>query len=132
MPSVPAVLVRLPSQRLSTLMMNRFSNSRTASSKCTPLSTISSTRCSSRSEIIAGLFELPGGQAPERLDVLFSRVKDDLVGQRRHGRLLVPADPLEVVADELFVEARLRSARRILIARPETRRVRRERLVDED
>src|SRR4029453_6465352 len=132
MPSVPAVLVRLPSQRLSTLMMNRFSNSRTASSNCTPLSTISSTRCSSRSEIIAGLVELPGSQAPERLDVLVSRVKDDLFGQRRPGRLFVPADLLEVVADELFVEAGLRSAGRVLIARPEARRVRRERLVDEN
>ena len=72
------------------------------------------------------------GQAAERLEVLLARPCHDVVGQRRHRRLLVPADPLEVVADELLVEARLRAARRVAVARPEARRVGRQRLVDQD
>ena len=55
--------------------------------------------------------QLPAGQAAERLDVLLARLLHDIVGQRRHRRLLVPADAFEVVADELLVEALLRAAR---------------------
>ena len=54
--------------------------------------------------------EVAPGEAAVRFDVFFTRAEDDIVGKRRHGRLLVPADLLEVVADELLVETRLRSA----------------------
>src|ERR1019366_3233461 len=121
MPSESAVLVRLPSYLTSTRAMKRFSNSRTASSNRTPLSTISSTSFSSRSLITAprgppppalalplaraaGAYhgcrsscELPAGEAAIRFDVLLARLFDDVRRQRRDGGLFAPADPLEVV-----------------------------------
>src|SRR5262245_48537702 len=133
--------------------MNRFSNSRTASSNWTSLSTISSTSRSNRSLITARgaptmlyapgphprrccsaaarlataqgcrpgtSFEFSARQPSKRLYVLRARPGDDLVGQRRHGRLLVPADLFEVVANELFVEARLCAPRTIAVLRPES------------
>src|SRR5207248_7149608 len=45
---------------------------------------------------------------------------------------LVPSGRLAVVADELLVEAVLRAAGLVRLARPEARRVRRQRLVAED
>ena len=96
--------------RLSrTCVMNRFSNSRWRPRSGCPWSTISATRRSSWSFIAS--VELPSGQAPKRLEILVARAHDDIVGQRRHRRLLVPADPLEIVAHVLLVEARLRAAR---------------------
>ena len=50
----------------------------------------------------------------ECLDVPGARAGDDVVGQLGAGRLLVPARLLAPVADELLVERRLRSARRVL------------------
>src|SRR4029453_3369414 len=158
MPSVSAVLVRLPSDRLKTRAMNRFSNSRTASSKWTPLSTISSTSFSSRSAIIAAYqslktpaqrrvetralrlqpsdlnllsFQFAAGQASKSFQIFFTRFHRDVVGQRRHRRLFVPPNGLEIVADVLLVEAWLWPAGRVAVARPEARRVRRERFIDE-
>src|ERR1700730_16470113 len=113
MPRVPAVLVRLPSERTRTRLMNRFSNSRTASSKRTPLSTISSTSFSSRSEIMARgpwSLELPPGQALECFEVLLAGVPDHIVRQRRHWGLLVPVDLFKAVPLVLLVDARLWSA----------------------
>src|SRR5262245_21486527 len=127
MPRASAVLVRLPSHWPRTCSMNRFSSSRTASSKRTPLFTIASTSFWSRSLITV---ELPAGEAAERLHVLVSRSSHDLVWQRGDRRLLVPVNALEVVADELLVEAGLRTARSIAVAGPEARRIGRERLVD--
>src|SRR5713226_9234237 len=137
MPKASAVLVRLPSHRPSTRLMKRFSNSRTASSNCTPFSTISSTSRSSRSLIMRrrswpGSWQLSACQASERLDVLFPRPFHHVRRQRGHRRLLVPVDALEVVADELLVKARLWAARSIAIERPEPRGVRGQRLVDQD
>src|SRR5207249_10002940 len=56
---------------------------------------------------------------------------DDLVREARHGRLPVPADRVEVVADELLDEARLPAAGPIAVLRPEPRAVRREDFVAE-
>src|SRR4029450_6576629 len=52
--------------------------------------------------------------------------------KRGNGRLLVPADPLEVVAHELLVEARLSASGLVLRLWPEARRVGREDFVDQD
>ena len=130
MPRTSAAFDRLPSDSASTREMNRFSNSRLASPKRIPFATISSIRRSSFS--FTALLELQAAQEPERLDVFLARLLDDVAGERGHGRLLVPADRLEVVAHELLVEARLRTTRRIVVARPEARRIGRQRLVDED
>ena len=67
----------------------------------------------------------------ERLDVAAARARDDVVGELRAGVGLVPAERLAVVAHELLVERRLRAAGRVLVGRPEARRVGRERLVAE-
>ena len=72
------------------------------------------------------------GQALERLDVACPRAGDDVLGQLRPGRGLVPAERLAVVADELLVERRLGAAGLVLVGRPEAGRVGRERLVGED
>src|SRR5512132_2354460 len=98
-----------------------------------PRSSISWTSFSSWSRTAApGLGQGPTGQQPEGLQVLVSRAQHDLVGERRDGRLLVPVDLLEVIADELLVEARLRLPRHVLRPGPEARRIRRQRLVDQD
>src|SRR5438874_1283159 len=65
-----------------------------------------------------GLLEFPAGQPAERFKVFLPRFFDDVRRQRRHGRPLVPANPFEVVADELLVEARLRATRLVAVARP--------------
>src|SRR5580698_9763106 len=58
------------------------------------------------------------GQYLKRLDILASRLLDDIFGQpRRHARL-VPACGLEPVADELLVKRRLRAAWPIRLDRP--------------
>src|SRR4029077_4784345 len=80
----------------------------------------------------ADLFELLAREPAKRLDVLFARFLDDLGRQRRNRRLLVPLDGLEVVADELFVEARLGATGLVDILRPEPRGVRRQDFINED
>jgi len=57
------------------------------------------------------LCRLPG-QPGQRFDVFFSGFADDFVGENGSGRSFVPIEGLEVVADELFIEARLRFAAR--------------------
>src|ERR1700751_2739297 len=86
----------------------------------------------SRSLIIGPLLELAAGEPPERFDVFLARALDDLVGQRGDRRLLVPADALEIIADELLVEAGLGAAGLVSVRRPETGRVGRQHLVDQD
>ena len=78
------------------------------------------------------LIECMAGNALVRFPVFVSRAGDDVRRQRRSRRLLVPADPLEIVAHVLLVERRLRLAGSVLIGRPETRRIGRERFVDPD
>ena len=46
--------------------------------------------------------------------------------------MFVPVNPFQVIADVLFVEARLRASRDVPVARPESRRVGRQHLVDQD
>src|SRR6187549_332638 len=105
--------------------MKRFSNSWTASSKRTPLSTISSTSFSSLSLIMrlphvgSRSLQLLPCEPLEGIDVLGAGLEDDVIGKARHRRLLVPADGFEIVADELLVEARLRTAGGVAVARPE-------------
>src|SRR5215471_3497319 len=55
---------------------------------------------------------------------------NDVGRQFRRRRLLVPADALEVIADKLLIEGRLRFSWRILIGRPETGGIRRQHLID--
>src|SRR6478752_1567779 len=75
------------------------------------------------------------GEALEHLEIACRGGAHDLVRQRRRRSLAVPATgaPLtvEIIAQRLLVEARLRTAGRILLGRPEARAVRREHLVDE-
>src|SRR5690606_20793726 len=75
--------------------------------------------------------ERPSGQAPVPLEILLTRPRDHVVGERRHGWLLVPANPLEVIADELLIETRLTAPRRVRVPGPEARRVRRQHLVNQ-
>ena len=61
-----------------------------------------------------------------------ARALDDVVGQRRRGRRLVPARPRRPVAHVLLVERRLAAAGLVGVGRPEARRVRRQHLVADD
>ncbi len=69
------------------------------------------------------------GDALVGLDVARAGALDDVVGQRRRRRALVPAGPRGPVAHELLVEARLPVTRLVAVGRPEARRVGREHLV---
>jgi hypothetical protein len=60
-------------------------------------------------------------QQTQRFNILGTRRLDDVIRKLGCRPLLIPADLLEVIADELFVERRLRLARRILIGWPESR-----------
>src|SRR5215216_3447993 len=51
--------------------------------------------------------QIAAGETPEGFDVFLARLHYDIVRQRRHRRLLVPADALEVVPHVLLVETRL-------------------------
>src|SRR3989442_15295289 len=53
-------------------------------------------------------------QQPVRLAVPGARLRDDVGGEVGRGRMLVPFEGREVVADELLVEARLGTARFVL------------------
>src|SRR5215469_15632849 len=64
--------------------------------------------------------------------VFVPRASHYVRGQCGRGRLLVPADALEVVADELLIEGRLRLAGRIEVRGPEARRIGSESFVDPD
>src|SRR6202022_881324 len=68
----------------------------------------------------------------KRLYVFLSGLLNHIGGEAWHRRLLVPADRFEVVADELFVEALLRPAGPVQIARPEARRIGRQHFVDQN
>src|SRR6187399_621620 len=80
----------------------------------------------------AGLFQLEATEQTERLDVFLARFLNDVVWKGRHRWLLVPANRFQVVAHELLVEARLRTAGGVRVARPEARGIRCQRFVDQD
>jgi hypothetical protein len=67
------------------------------------------------------LFEFEVRQEAERLNVLLARLLDHVVGKARHRGLLVPSNFFEIIANELFVEARLRAAGNVKVPRPEAR-----------
>src|ERR1700712_39324 len=86
---------------------------------------------------MAGLdFELPAGDAAIGLEITLAGGLDDACGQRRRRGLAVPAAVaalgVEVIAQRLLVEARLRLSRTIGIRGPEPRTVGRHHLVDQD
>jgi hypothetical protein len=70
------------------------------------------------------------GDALIGFPILVPRPGDHVGGQRGRGRLLVPTDALEVVADELLIERRLRLAGRVEVRGPEPRRIGSKGLVD--
>ena len=57
---------------------------------------------------------------------------NDIGREHGAGRGFVPSERFEVVADELFVEARLAAARLILVGGPETRGIRRHYFVNQN
>src|SRR6185503_16961172 len=88
-----------------------------------------------RSSLADDLRKVSARDAPERIEVPGTGGLDDFRGERWWRRLAVPAprapDAVQVVAQRLLVEARLRAARTVPIRRPEARAVRRHHLVDE-
>src|SRR5687767_11700139 len=72
------------------------------------------------------------GQASVGITVLVGGLLDDLGSEGGGRRLAVPVgDREQVVADELLVKRRLRAARLIGFGIPEPRRVRSQRLIDQ-
>ena len=67
--------------------------------------------------------DVPPGEDPERFPVLVRRLLHHVLGKLRAGGGLVPGKGEQVVADELLVEAFLRTARSIPLRRPEAGRV---------
>src|SRR5579864_1936846 len=80
--------------------------------------------------------QLPTSDAPVRLEIAPAGRLDDARRQRRCWRIAVPAAGaalgVEMVAQRLLVETRLRPAGLVGIDRPEAQRVRRHHLVDQD
>ena len=76
--------------------------------------------------------QVPASQPAIRFDVLRARARYHVFRERRHGRLLVPMDLFQVVADELLVEARLRPPGVILVLRPVARGIGCQNLVAEN
>src|SRR6185437_8268721 len=103
--------------------MKRRSNSETASSSKIPRSTIWATSASSWSLTILSSVEFVAGQTFVGFAILCARGADDIGGQGRRGRLLVPADPFEIIADVLLIEGWLCFAGFVRIGRPEARRI---------
>ena len=65
-------------------------------------------------------------------DVFFTGFLDDVFGEFGAGRGFVPVEGLEVIADELLVEAGLAFAGGLEVGRPEAGGVGGEHFVDED
>src|ERR1700726_1732551 len=74
--------------------------------------------------------EYVAGNALICFPVFVPRSSDNFRRKSGPWGLLVPTDALEIIADILLVEGRLGIARRVLIARPEARRIGREGLIN--
>src|SRR5207247_6927246 len=71
-------------------------------------------------------------QSQVSFQILGLRFRDHIRRQHWRGWSFVPGQGLEVIADELFVEARLSAAWLIIVCRPETRRIGSKHFVDEN
>ena len=72
------------------------------------------------------------GQAHQGFLVFFRCLAEDLLGEPRRRRLLVPVYPFQVVAYELLVETGRRGSGPVRFGRPEPGRIRGEDLVDQN
>jgi hypothetical protein len=78
-----------------------------------------------------GVRELATRQATERFEVFRRRFFDNILRQVRRWWSLVPIQRLQIIAYELFIEARRALADRVFIFRPEARRIGGQTLVDQ-
>src|SRR6185369_13063483 len=78
-----------------------------------------------------GLFRDRTGEASERLRILRCRLLDDLRGQPRARRALVPVQRFQVITHDLLVETGRTDAHPVLVSGPEAGRIRRKHFVDE-
>src|ERR1041384_2414026 len=69
------------------------------------------------------IYESTVGNSRICFEILLACFVDNFIGERWRRRRLVPIKRLEIVAHELFVEARRADAGAILVSGPETRRV---------
>jgi len=77
------------------------------------------------------LFYFLASQPLKRLQIFGGRSRDDVAGQLRPGRRLVPIERLEVIAHELLVKTGRALPDHILIFRPEAGRIRSQAFVDQ-
>src|SRR5258706_6437023 len=85
--------------------------------------TIPSPRAAFRQRHVRGAShsDVAAGETMVDVEVAAPESLDDLLRETRRGRTLVPPQTLDVVADELFVQRRLRSAGPISRRGPEPR-----------
>src|SRR5260370_3346034 len=89
-------------------------------------------RWQSRSSAAGILVKFASGELAVGFAVLGARGRHHILGKFRPRRLLVPTDPLEIVANKLFVVRRLGAAGLITFGRPKTRGVGGQRFVNPD
>src|SRR5882724_13425973 len=77
-----------------------------------------------RSDILE--FDLATGQTLESFTIFSRSFFDYLLGQRWGGRCFIPIECFQIIAHKLFVETRRTLPDRVLVLRPEARRIRRE------
>src|SRR5207253_8876445 len=77
------------------------------------------------------LFYFLASQPLKRLQIFGGRSRDDVAGQLRPGRRLVPIERLEVIAHELLVKTGRALPDHISIFRPEAGRIRSQAFVDQ-
>src|SRR5690348_11737286 len=75
--------------------------------------------CGKRAARSSGPVQFAAGQLPERLFILAAGSGRHVIRQRRGGRLFVPANGFQIIADVLFIERFLALPRLVLVRRPE-------------